>query len=386
VEFNRSKNIGNTPQAATPSPPTHTNMNHHIKPLAPTRARLVMESDDPYFAWKKLTIVRFYFHAPGKALPAIGAVLGRDPGMTSALVLNVHQRDLVVVYSRVRRGSRACTFRYFRITDDWKLLQLEPDIVRLKTEGLERLIEVTDLLPDRQIDSSFETLRDFLAESHPAWLEAILTRQVAHWRLFKQDQFLRLAPTRATDAEFAACIRNYPLTALANFKARLTKKQLRSCIRRSLLGGVTYAFDELSPTQIAKAEVQYPAEMILYAAKRLTDEQLRRVAAEAPCTAFKCHPWMPPARQALVLSISYGYCHLLDHSIPRLQLNEEIIRSITHHPAPWLHQHGNDFAALVLGLWHHLELTIPPARLLEMLLEMPEQHREPLLRYLAGRI
>lgn len=361
-------------------------MNHHYKPLDSTTARLVLESTDPYFSWKKFTIVRLHFNAAGIPVPGIGAVLGRDPGKPSAMILDVRQLDLVVVYSKIRKGVGGCTFRYYRVTDDWELALLEPDLGRLKIDGFDHLIEVTDLHQDRQVDSCSETLRDFLAESHPEWLKEILERQVAHWRTHKHEQFLRLAPSRATDREFFECFLNYPLIALANFKRRLTRKQLRSCIRRNLLGGVTYAFDELSPAQIAKAEVQYPAEMILYAVEWLTDDQLRRVAAEAPCTAFKCHPLMPPDRQALVLSISYGYCHLLDHSIPRPQLNEEIIRSITQHPAPWLHQHGNDFAALVLGLWHHLELTIPPARLLEMLLEMSEQHREPLLRYLTSRI
>jgi hypothetical protein len=361
-------------------------MNHHFTPLTPTSARLVMESAEPFMAWKQLTIVRLYFNALGTAVPGIGAVLGSDPGQTSAMILDVRQRDLVVVYSRVRKGSRDCTFTYYRVTDDWNLQLLRPDVALLKSEGFEHLIQVTDQLPDRQVDSRSETLRDFLAGSHPTWLESILMRQVEHWRYFKPEQFFRLAPSRMTDREFVECFLNYPLLTLANFKTRLTRKQLRSCIRRSLQGGVIYAFDELSPAQIKKAEARHPAEMIQFAADRLTDAQLRRVAAEAPWTAFCCCPTMSPARQALVLSVSYCFSPLLNHSTPKALLEEEIIRSITDFPVPWLYQHGNDYETLLLALWHHLEFAISTSRLRKMLLEMPEEHREPLVRYLTNGI
>jgi len=368
------------------STPPNINMNHHFTPLTPTSARLVMESADPYTAWKQLTIVRLYFNALGTAVPGIGAVLGRDPDQTSAMILDVHQRDLVVVYSRVRKGCRDCTFTYYRITDDWNLQLLKPDVARLKSEGFEHLIEVTDRLPDGQVDSCSETLRDFLAESHPTWLESILMRQVEHWRYFKPEQFFRLAPSRMTDREFVECFLNYPLLTLANFKTRLTRKQLRSCIRRGLLGGVIYAFDELSPVQIKKAEVRHPGEMIQFAGERLTDAQLRRVAAEAPWTAFCCRQSMSPARQALVLSVSYRFITLLNHATPKTQLVEEIMLSITRFPEPWLYQHANQFSTLLLALWHHLELTIPPSRLGKMLLDMPEEHRGSLVRYLTDGI
>ena len=212
-------------------------MNHHLKPLDSTTARLVIESTDPYYSWKKLTIVRLHFNASGIPVPGIGAVLGRDPGKHSAMIVDVRQRDLVVVYSKIRKGCGDRTFRYYRVTDDWKLRLLEPDIVRLKREGFEHLIEVTDLFLDCQVDSCSMTLREFLAESHPSWLDEILTRQVDHWRNYKQEQFLLLAPSRATDREVAACLSKYPFLALANFRFRLSKRQIRSCVRRSLRGG-----------------------------------------------------------------------------------------------------------------------------------------------------
>jgi len=361
-------------------------MKHHITPLTPTSARLVMESAEPYMAWKQLTIIRLYFSASGTAVPGIGTVLGRDPGQTSAMILDVRQRDLVIVYSRVRKGCQDCTYSYYRVTDDWTLQPLEPEVPLLKSKGFEPLIEVTDPLPDRQLDSCSETLRDFLAESHPTWLKSILMRQLEHWRQFKPEQFFRLAPSCMTDREFVACFLNYPLLTLANFKARLTRVQLRSCIRRSLVGGVIHAFDELTPAQIKKAEARHPAEMIQFASDRLTDAQLRRVTEEAPWTAFCCRAAMSPARRALVLSVSYRFAPLLNHATPKPQLEEEIILSITRFPELWLYQHGNEWGTLILALRLHLALTVPPARLLQMLLELPETLRQPLVRYLAHEI
>jgi len=302
------------------------------------------------------------------------------------MILDVRQRDLVIVYSKIRKGVGHCTFRFYRVTDDWDLALIEPDRGRLRTDGYDHLIEVTDLHQERQVDSCFETLRDFLAESHPEWLQEILERQVAHWRAHKHEQFLRLAPSRATAAEFAACFSKYPLLALANFKSRLSKRQIRSCVRRSLRGGVMYAFDELSTAQVVKAERECPGEMIRHAADRLPDAALRRCSKMAPYTAFECRLSMPPARQATVLSVAYPYYTLLYQGISETALAEEIIDSVTHHPEEWLHYHGHDFGTLFLALRHHLGLTIAPSRLLEMLHRMAEEHRPLLDRYLASRM
>lgn len=361
-------------------------MKYHLKPLDSTSARLAIESTEPFLTWKKFTIVRLYFNAKGMAVPGIGAILGRDPGKPCAMILDVRKRDLVVVYSKIRKGCGDCSFRYYRVTNGWTLQSLEPDIVRLKSEGFEHLITVTDLFPDRQVDSCSETLRDFLAEPHPAWLKEILERQMAHWRTHKHEQFLRLAPSRATYREFAECVLNYPLTALASFKNRLTKKQIRSCIRRSLQGGVIYAFDELSPTQIAKAETQHPAELILHAAERLTDDQFRSVAEMSPYTAFECRHLMPPTRQATVLSVAYPYYNLLYRTVSETEFAEEIINSMTRYPEEWLRYHDRDFGKLFLALWHHLGLTIAPSRMREMLHGIDEEHRPLLQHYLASQI
>ncbi len=147
-----------------------------------------------------------------------------------------------------------------------------------------------------------------------------------------------------------------------------------------------YAFDELSPAQIKKAEARHPAEMIIHAAERLTEDQLRRVAKMAPYTAFVCRHSMPPARQAAVLSVAYPYYSLIYQGISETALAEEILNSITHHPEEWLRYHDRDFSKLFLALWHHLGLTIAPSRLLEILHELPEEYRGALVSYLAGRI
>ena len=368
----------------TANPPNH--MKHHFTPLTPNTARLVIESVEPFQPWKRLTISRLSFGPSRFALPVLGAVLGRDPGRSSAMILDVRRRDLVVVLSKICKGGGQTAFRCFRVTNDWKLQSFKPDPDRVKNEGLEHLVEVTDQGPAPQVDSCSETLRDFLAEAHPWWLEEILERQVTHWRSFKPEQFFRLVPSRATPGEFVQCFLNHPLIALANFKSKLTKKQLKSCIRRSLKGGVMYAFDELTPAQIRKAEADHPDELIRFVGEKLSDSQLRRLAEVAPWAAFRHRLWVAPEMHAFLLSSSYRFIYRFNRFTSKAELNEEIIRSITDFPAVWLTQHGNDFGTLLLALWLHLELAIPLSRLAEMLVSMPAQQRGPLVSYLADAI
>ncbi len=71
-------------------------MKHTCKQLDSTTARIAFQYLEGYYTWRKLSIYRISFYGSGGPVVSQGAVLGRDAGKPSALILDVHQRDLVV--------------------------------------------------------------------------------------------------------------------------------------------------------------------------------------------------------------------------------------------------------------------------------------------------
>ena len=361
-----------------------TLITHTCKQLDSGTARVVFEYTEGFHTWRKLSIHRISFSGLGGPAISRGAVLGRDVGEPSALILDVRQRDLVVIRSRERKES-AFTCRYFRIGHDWVPRRLDLACASYWQQEVIDQVEICDIDADRQVDSCDLVLMEFLAESHPAWLDDILSRQVEHWRQNRLERFLRLAPSKATSDEIALCIINYPLIALAHFKNCLSRRQTKSCVRRSLRGAVMHAFEELSPALVNKAVVDHPHEMIRYAAHKLTDSQLLECAQCAPYAAFQCRSGMPPARRAAMLAISYPYCAVYYYRKPAA-LRLEFIDSITNHPPAWLFFHNQSYSELFRCLRNRLGLIMTVSDLQELMKGTPEEYHQPLLIHIAGHI
>ena len=359
-------------------------MKHTCKQLDSATARIVIKYNDGYHTWRKLSIYRISFY--GSENPAVnqGAVLGRDEGKPSALIIDVHQRDLVMISARDHKdGNFIC--QYYRIGRDWVPRWLKLTCTDYCHQQVVNLIELCDIAPDNQVDSSDCALQDFLAETHPAWLKDILCRQIQHWHLNKLERFFCLTPSRATYDEIRICINDYPAHALAHYKYLLTRRQIRSCVRRSLRGAVMHAFEELSPSLVEKAVVDHPHEMIRYAASKLTDSQLERCAHSAPYAAFGCRSGMPSARQAAMLAISYTYCAIIYYN-HHPALRSEFIQSITLHPAKWLSYHGHSYTKLFRCLRNRLGLKLSASDLRGIMSRTPEEYLQPLMDYIAGQL
>ena len=347
-----------------------------------TTARIVFQYKEGYHTWRKLSIYRISFYGTGSPVVSQGAVLGRDAGKPSALILDVHQRDLVVIRARDQKdGNFIC--HYFRIGRDWKPRRLDLTCSHYSHQQVVDLIEICDIASDRQVDSSDWILMDFLTETHPPWLNEILSRQIEHWHLNKLERFFSLAPSRATYAEIRICTNAYPSLALAHYKHLLSRRQIKSCVRRSLRGAVMHAFEELSPSRIEKAVVDHPHEMIRYAAHRLTDSQLERCAQLAPYAAFDSRSSMSPARQAAMLAISYPSCAVIYYNSHPV-LRSEFIQSITMHPKAWLSFHDHSYSKLFRCLRNRLGLKLSAADLSGIMKGTPEEYLQLLMDHIAG--
>ena len=359
-------------------------MKHTCKPLDSTTARIAFQHPEGYHTWRKLSIYRISFYGTGSPVVSQGAVLGRDVGKPSALILDVHQRDLVVIRARDQKdGNFIC--QYFRIGRDWKPRRLDLTCSHYSHQQVVDLIEICDIASDRQVDSSDWILMDFLTETHPTWLNEILSRQIEHWHLNKLERFFSLAPSRATYAEIRICTNAYPALALAQYKHLLSRRQIKSGVRKSLRGAVMHAFEELSPSHVEKAVVDHPHEMIRYAAHRLTDSQLERCAQLAPYAAFDSRSGMSAARQAAMLAISYPYCAIIYYN-SRPALRSEFIQSITMHPKAWLSFHNQSYSELFRCLRNRLGLNLTASELRGIMKEAPEEYHQSIMDHIAGQI
>ena len=359
-------------------------MTHTCKLLDTCTARMVFEYKDGYHIWRHLSIYRIFFCGSGRPAVSQGVVLGRDVGKPSALILDVHQRDLVAICTNDLKGGKFIC-QYYRIGRNWVPRRLKLTCTDYFHQQVVNRIQLCDIAPDNQVDSSDCTLQDFLAETHPAWLKDILCRQIQHWHLNRLERFFCLAPSRATYDEIRICINDYPAHALAHYKQQLTRRQIRSCVRRSLRGAVMHAFEELSPSLVEQAVVDHPHEMIRYAASKLTDSQLERCAQLAPYAAFVCRAGMPPARQAAMLAISYPYCAIIYFN-HHPALRSEFIQSITFHPAKWLSYHSHSYTKLFRRLRNRLGLKLSASDLQGIMNRTPEEYFQPLMNYIAGQL
>jgi hypothetical protein len=361
-------------------------MNHIIKPMDGTTARIAFEFNKGFRNWRKLAIGRIYFFGSSRLVICRGALLGRDPGKPSALILDVRKRDLISVMERSACDGNF-TWRFYRIGHNFEPEPLDLPSDSFRLDDLRDHIELSDLNPDVQVDCCDNLLKDFLAEPHPDWLAEILDRQIQHWRAHHPERFYRLAPSRSTEQEFYDCCQKFPLLTLGNFQDRLSTEDVYWLAQRSLKGAVMHAFHVLTDAQIKKAIDEHPGEMIRHAAAKLTDRQLRTCIHKEPQVAFHCRWTLPSRRRAAVLAIAYPGCFLHYHDNPGRALHWEVIASITKHSDVWLsiHKHKG-FEAVFDGLRRYLGMKVDSRALWEMFGGMDSEIRPLLSRYIAKYI
>jgi len=345
---------------------------------------IAIQSASPFIAGSKPVIARVYPTALGSAEFANGTVLGKVEGKLSGLILIVRKHDLIVIRESSPHTSSPC-WLYYRIND-----RFEPALVRrqnqaLTGEELRPLIEIAITGPGPRIDSSDELLGDFLCgKRQPDWLESIVASQVRHWRLTKPEKLFRLAHSRVTDEEIPLGIKIAPFFLLAHLGDRLTPIQRGQCARRSLVGAVMFAFEELSPGRVDQAIMKIPNIVMRFAAGMLNDEEFRLCLSIHPFSAYQIRMKLSALRRAMALAASYPYGFLDGYGGDLPSLQEEIIRSIGEFPREWLAAHDNDYGKMFDLLHSSVDLKITPALISRILNETPEEFRDPIARFCAA--
>ena len=359
-------------------------MKHTHKQIGENTGRIVFESSVFLVPDRKPEIVRYAIDKSGKPYVTRGAVLGRQSGKPCALVIDVRRRDIVSIRENICVLT-GFSWRYFGIDDEFQPLPLSLPSRRITVAEFGSMRGTYNDGGVPQVDLSEESMRSFLAETHPEWLDHILTRQINYWRVTKPASLFRLAPAHMTENDLRNCVRKEPFLALAHSKHRLTKGQLAACVRGSLRGAVMYASEMLTPEQLEESIYEHPKEAILFVWNKLTDGELRICASNHPFTAFRMRVKMPPEKRAIMLARSYQYTFLANFGKPLPGLQEEIIDSIIHYPDEWLRCHNNDYGKLFHGLEVYVDLKNRSWIAMTLLEGMAEEHR-PLLARFVGRL
>lgn len=362
----------------------HTHPNHTSKAINETTGRIVFESSASLVSDKKPEIARYYIDKLRSPNISRGSVLGRESRRTCALVINVRRGDIISIRETIR-GLQDYQWRHYRIGDNFQPLALDLTNRRITVDEFVGMTKASDGEDVPQIDLSKKTMREFIAETHPDWLNQILIQQFAHWRTNKPASLFRLAPSHMTESDLRICVRKEPFLALAHSKHRLSKRQLARCVRASLKGAVMYAPEMLTPSQIKESIYEHPKETIRHVWDKLTVEELRLCATNHPYTAFKMRIKMPLEKRAIMLARSYQYSFLADFGKPLAPLHAEIVDSLTHYPDEWLCCHNNDYGQIFRGLKIHVKLEVN-AKVCTALLEGMHEDRKELLARFIGRL
>jgi hypothetical protein len=334
-------------------------MRYNIRKTTLTTARLSIESSESIDPTRKPQIMRFY---PGDTRPArmsTGAVLGREPGKTCALIAHVRPLDLIGVREKILQVDKY-SWRYFRINNHFHPISLSLPNRGLSLEECVALLSVKDTIELDQIDFTDAGLQSFFAQRHPGWLQAIADRQIDHWRRHKPDKFFRLAPVNFAGRDVSRCVTESPFAALARLQDRLNKTQLSLCLKQCPRAAVMFAFGKIPHHQRNSYLSDYPREALLFAADKLSDAELALSAKFDMFTAFRCRTIMTPERHAILLAHSYliAFSVISGGSVARL--HAEIRASIISFPKLWRDSDPGGFPSIFSSLMDHLNMDLDP--------------------------
>ena len=370
-----------TKQHTMPTTPkteeTKTNpINYTVERLKDGTARLLVEQTPVPGPLTRPVAVRYLIDDHGEPVIRRAALLGYDRINPSLLFLIVRAGDLISLGKRTI-GETSTVWTHYKVGRGFRLME-----IAIKGRCLtysEIRSRVGPYRPLEQPSGCDDLLRDFFAYSgHPKWMLPILERQKKKWRLFYPTKFYRLAPFEVPDAEIPQVVKTAPGAALQLFLPKLTKRQIRNCIRRSLTTAIVHAFTHLPPTQFKKALRKHPSILLTYQGTRLKEELLLRCARFEPMVAFCLRKRFPPPLHARLLAQTCGLPFHLFKCGNITQLSKEIETSFLRHPVEWVETYHNDFSKLFRTLVRHggmkvdqdliklLEDTLPPPYLAKL--------------------
>lgn len=367
---------------------TNTNRTHThytVRKTSRTTARIAIESNAFIDTMRKQEIWRFFLDGYGNAEMHKGAVIGREPDKTCALLIWVSRGDVICLREKLI-GMEDHQWRYFRIGNAYDLIPLEiPNQCLAKHEMLYYL-ENVDLRESYEMAPTDDDLVKFFAQKHPKWLQLIADNQIQHWQTHKPKKFFRFAPVATVEGDISRCVKISPFAALARFQDRLTAYQLACCISRSPKGAVMFALDKIEAEKRKAFLIDHAKDALLHAAEKLSDADLHLCSSMHMFTAFQIRDRMPPHRRAIVLANSYMIAFFASRGLPMDPLHEEIINSICEHPAQWRASDPAGFSSIFKGLSERIDMTFDSGMIATLFKKTAPADQQALAEFISSHI
>ncbi len=279
---------------------------------------------------------------------------------------------------------------------DWSHYRISPDLEpeachvgnrELQPESIDASFSSASVASIPQLSDCDDEMRSFLAKpKRPRWLQNTLNRQIDLWRRRNPGKYLHLAPSRASAVEIAHSVKVNPFAALRFFRKHLSPKLLDIAINESIEGGVIFAFERLTTTQIRRAMRECPGILLAHRADRITDGQFEHCARFDPFAGIRIRTEVSAYRHAIALARSYTLAFPMEDGLGLAAFQCEILESILFFPEPWLRAHHNDFRTLIARLKEWTQINIDHEVILNLLSHWPEPHKLLVDRYLAESI
>lgn len=314
-----------------------------------------------------------------------GAVLGFDATLPCALLLLVQRGDLISLGEKIVGGGSA-SWAHYQIGSGFTVEAIANEGRILPAARLRKLM-LPDVAAFHQAPGDDEALREFInAPHHPSWLLPIIERQKMKWRTNRLSKFYDLVPSEVPVAEIPRVVKLAPGAALRFFATKLTKRQIRNCVRRDLTSAIIHAFDHLPPTQFKKALRYHPGILLTHQGNRLPENLIMLCARYDPFVAFKVRKSFKPAIHAKILAATCGLPFGLFLSGELSQLPIEIAFSFLQYPVEWLETYHHNFSKMFRVLERHGRMKMCPELLDFLKSSLPPEHLPGLFKFIANQL
>jgi hypothetical protein len=360
-------------------------MTYTIQEIDEKTARLIIQWTPRPGVYARPIALRHCFDVQGCLDRKKGAVLGFDATRPCALLLLVQRGDLISLGDKIV-GDTSASWTHYRIGRDFNLEDIANEGPILPSAKVREWM-LPDVALFHQASGDDDALREFVNDPrHPAWLLPILERQKKKWRTNRLSKFYHLVPSEVQVAEIPQVVKLAPGAALRFFATRLTKRQIRNCVRRDLTSAIIHAFGHIPPTQFKKALRYHPGLLLTHQGNRLPENLISHCVRYDPFVAFNVRKSFKPEIHARILAATCCLPFGLFRSGDVSQLPTEIAFSFLLYPVEWLETYHHDFSELFRVIERHGQMKTCPTLIGFLMRNLPPQHLPGLFRFVSDRI
>lgn len=364
---------------------TQKPMTYTIQEIDEKTARLIIQWTPRPNVCARPIALRHCYDDQGCLDRTKGAVLGYDATLPCALLLFVRRGDLISLGEKIVGGTSA-SWTHYQIRPDFTLEAIANEGSILSAAKLREWM-LPDVTSFHQAPGDDDALREFINDPyHPSWLLRIIERQQKKWRTNRLSKFYNLVPSEVPVAEIPQVVKLAPGAALRFFGTKLTKRQIRNCVRRDLTSAIVHAFEHLPPTQFKKALRNHPGILLTHQGNRLPANLISHCVRYDPFVAFNVRNSFKPAIHARVLAATCCLPFGLFRSGDVSQLPTEIAFSFLLYPVEWLETYHHDFSELFRVIERHGRMKTCPSLIGFLMKNLPPQHLPGLYRFVSDRI